>query len=112
MSQRMQDTFGDQVLAILAIWVIALGPAEAASIIDHHQHLMRPQALSVFSSPNPITAADLIAQMDAAGIDRAVVLSAAYGFSNPFKNPGPDEQPMSARRMTGSACKSGGIPSV
>ncbi|MDQ2945639.1 MAG: hypothetical protein M3Y27_06810 [Acidobacteriota bacterium] len=29
--------------------------------------------------------------MDAAGIDRAVVLSAAYGFSNPFKNPGPDE---------------------
>jgi len=29
--------------------------------------------------------------MDAAGIDRAVVLSDAYGFSNPFKNPGPGE---------------------
>jgi predicted TIM-barrel fold metal-dependent hydrolase len=87
----MQNTFGGPVLAILATWVIALAPAEAASLIDHHQHLMSPQALSVFSSPKPITAADLIAQMDAAGIDRAVVLSAAYGFSNPFKKPGPDE---------------------
>ena len=87
----MQDTFGNQVLAILATWVIALAPAEAASLIDHHQHLMSPQALSVFSSPKSITAADLISQMDAAGIDRAVVLSAAYGFSNPFKKPGPDE---------------------
>src|SRR5689334_8123027 len=91
MSRRMESTFGGQVLPILATWVIALAPAEAASLIDHHQHLMSPQALSVFSSLKPITAADLIAQMDTAGIDSAVVLSAAYGFSNPFKKPGPDE---------------------
>lgn len=68
-----------------------LASAHAASLIDHHQHLMSPQALSVFSAPKTITAADLIAEMDAAGIDRAVVLSAAYGFSNPFKKLGPDE---------------------
>ena len=91
LSQRMQSTFGGQVRAIIAIWAIALAHAEASSLIDHHQHLMSPRALSVFSSPKPITAADLIAQMNAAGIDRAVVLSAAYGFSNPFKKPGPDE---------------------
>jgi predicted TIM-barrel fold metal-dependent hydrolase len=78
-------------LAIVAAFAIVLGPARAASLIDHHQHLMSPQALSVFSAPKPIAAADLIAEMDAAGIDRAVVLSAAYGFSNPSKKPGPDE---------------------
>jgi predicted TIM-barrel fold metal-dependent hydrolase len=80
-----------QVLEILLAWAIVLAPAQAANLIDHHQHLMSPQALSVFSAPKAITAADLIAAMNAAGIDRAVVLSAAYGFSNPFKKVGPDE---------------------
>ena len=91
MSQWMHGTLRGQIPSILAAWAIALVPAEAANLIDHHQHLLSPQALSVFSSLKPITAADLIAQMDAAEIDRAVVLSGAYGFSNPFKNPGPDE---------------------
>jgi predicted TIM-barrel fold metal-dependent hydrolase len=81
----------DQILAILPICATVLAPTHAASLIDYHQHLFSPQALSVFSAPRAVTAADLVAQMDAAGIDRAVVLSTAYGFSNPFKNPGPDE---------------------
>jgi predicted TIM-barrel fold metal-dependent hydrolase len=79
------------LFAILAPWAILIAPAQAANLVDHHQHLISPEALSVFSAPRAITAADLIAQMDAAGVDRAVVLSAAYGFSNPFKNPVPDE---------------------
>lgn len=87
----MRSNLRGQVLAILSAWVIVLAPAQAANLIDHHQHLMSPQALSVFSAPKAITAADLIAEMDAAGIERAVVLSAAYGFSNPFKKSGPDE---------------------
>jgi predicted TIM-barrel fold metal-dependent hydrolase len=87
----MRGILRGQVLAILPAWAIVVAPAQAANLIDHHQHLMSPQALSVFSAPKAITAADLIAEMDAAGIDRAVVLSAAYGFSNPFKKPGPDE---------------------
>src|SRR5438270_11889877 len=91
MSQRMRSALGVQVVAILTAWAVMLAPAQAANLIDHHQHLISPQALSVFSAPKPITAADLIAEMDAAGVDRAVVLSDAYGFSNPFKNPGPDE---------------------
>ena len=90
MSRRTRSILRGQVLAILPAWAIVLASAQAASVIDHHQHLMSPQALSVFSAPKTITAADLIAEMDAAGIDRAVVLSAAYGFSNPFKKPGPD----------------------
>jgi predicted TIM-barrel fold metal-dependent hydrolase len=52
---------------------------------------MSPKRYPSFQRPGPFTAVDLIAEMDAAGIDRAVVLSAAYGFSNPFKKPGPDE---------------------
>src|SRR3954452_1742215 len=91
MLRRKRSALGVQFFAIVAAWAIMMAPAQRANLIDHHQHLISPQALSVFSAPKPITAADLIAEMDAAGIDRAVVLSAAYGFSNPFKKPGPDE---------------------
>jgi predicted TIM-barrel fold metal-dependent hydrolase len=87
----LRDYLRGQILGILLICAILLAPAHAAGLIDYHQHLFSQQALSVFSAPVAVTAADLIAQMDSAGIDRAVVLSTAYGFSNPFKNPGPDE---------------------
>jgi predicted TIM-barrel fold metal-dependent hydrolase len=57
-----------------------------AAIIDYHQHLYSPEA-GARSTPGPhgINAHDLIAQLDAAAIDRAVVLSVAYSFSNPNK---------------------------
>jgi len=67
----MRSILRGQVLAILPAWAIVVAPAQAANLIDHHQHLMSPQALSVFSAPKAITAADLIGEMDAAGIDRA-----------------------------------------
>ena len=41
--------------------------------------------------PNGIDADYLVAQLDAAGINRAVVLSVAYSFSNPNKPPVPNE---------------------
>jgi predicted TIM-barrel fold metal-dependent hydrolase len=55
-------------------------------IIDYHQHLYSSEA-GARSSPGAkgIDANDLIAQLDVAGIQRAVVLSVAYGFSNPNK---------------------------
>jgi predicted TIM-barrel fold metal-dependent hydrolase len=61
-------------------------------IIDYHQHLYSPAA-GARSSPGPkgIDANFLIAQLDAAGIGRAVVLSVAYSFSNPNKPPVPNE---------------------
>jgi len=76
---------------VVAVCGTALASVRADELVDHHQHLISPQALAVFSAPKAITAADLIEQMDIAGIDRAVILSDAYGFSNPFKNPGSDE---------------------
>jgi len=63
-----------------------------AGIIDYHQHLYSPEA-GARSSPGPkgIDARFLIAQLDAAGIQRAVVLSVAYSFSNPNKPSVPNE---------------------
>jgi predicted TIM-barrel fold metal-dependent hydrolase len=66
-----------------------LAPLDAlAEIIDYHQHLYSPQA-GVRSTPGPngIDADYLVAQLDAAGISRAVILSVAYSFSNPHKTP-------------------------
>lgn len=71
----------------------ALAPATgAAQVIDYHQHLYSPEA-GARSTPGPkgISARDLIRDMDAAGISRAVVLSVAYSFSNPNKPAVPDE---------------------
>ncbi len=58
----------------------------------YHQHLYSPEA-GARSSPGPkgIDASFLVAQLDAAGIQRAVVLSVAYSFSNPNKPPVPNE---------------------
>src|SRR4051812_12373495 len=63
-----------------------------AAITDHHQHLYSPEAGANSSvGPRGISAEDLIAHLDAAGINRAVVLSVAYSFANPNKAPIPDE---------------------
>src|SRR5215216_3463799 len=58
---------------------------------DHHQHLFSPELASLMAttlpatSAKPRTADDLIAQLDAAGIRRAVVLSTAYIFEQPSR---------------------------
>jgi predicted TIM-barrel fold metal-dependent hydrolase len=85
-------------LVIALLTVIAngsVGPTPSRSfapIIDYHQHLYSPEAGARSSAgPKGIDAGFLIAQLDAAGIQRAVVLSVAYSFSNPNKPPVADE---------------------
>jgi predicted TIM-barrel fold metal-dependent hydrolase len=65
--------------------------AQTAPLADHHQHLFSP-ALAALISPAPpavpiapITASDLIVLLDAAGIQRAVVLSTAYIWEQPTR---------------------------
>lgn len=72
--------------------LLALGqPQEPVRpAVDHHLHLFS-EALGPVAKGLPITAADLIAQLDDAGIRRAVVLSVAYGFGNPNRPPVEDE---------------------
>jgi predicted TIM-barrel fold metal-dependent hydrolase len=80
---------GTAIIAALSMVVLLNSFAE---VIDYHQHLYSPQA-GARSSPGPkgIDADHLVAQLDAAGISRAVVLSVAYSFSNPNKAPVPNE---------------------
>jgi hypothetical protein len=56
--------------------------SEISPAVDHHQHLFGPATAALILAP-PIDAADLIAHLDAAGIQRAVVLSAAYSWRKP-----------------------------
>lgn len=60
-------------------------------LVDHHQHLFSPELVALMTTTPPVaavkprTAADLIEQLDAAGIERAVVLSTAYIFEQPSR---------------------------
>ena len=51
--------------------------------IDYHQHLLSPTLATLGSLPNAFTARDLIPLLDAAGVQRALVLSLAYQYGNP-----------------------------
>jgi predicted TIM-barrel fold metal-dependent hydrolase len=79
-------------ISIIAVLGVLAAGNSLAQIVDYHQHLYSPQA-GARSSPGPkgIDADYLVAQLDAAGISRAVVLSVAYSFSNPNKALVPNE---------------------
>jgi predicted TIM-barrel fold metal-dependent hydrolase len=57
--------------------------------VDHHQHLFSPALgalLATSTVPAPaLTARDLVALLDSAGIRKAVVLSAAYIYGSPSR---------------------------
>lgn len=63
--------------------------AQDAPVVDHHQHLFSPALAALMAGPastqNGITAADLVAHLDAAGMRRAVVLSTAYIWTQPSR---------------------------
>ena len=77
-----------RVLAAIGVLGLAApAVAEVVPIADHHQHLFGPGVVELLSTPerafSPLTAKDLIAHLDKAGIRRAVVLSASYMFGRP-----------------------------
>jgi predicted TIM-barrel fold metal-dependent hydrolase len=51
--------------------------------VDHHQHLLSPALAKAWNQPEPLPAERLIAQLDDAGIQRALVLSVAYAWGSP-----------------------------
>jgi predicted TIM-barrel fold metal-dependent hydrolase len=71
----------------IVISVLTSLHAQSAPVVDHHQHLFNPAITKLSPSLKPISASDLIALLDAAGVGRALVLSVAYQFSNPNKPP-------------------------
>ena len=64
-------------------------PSAKAPVADHHQYVYSPAAAAFMSSatasPRPVSAQDLIPQLDAAGIERAVVLSVATVYGRPVR---------------------------
>lgn len=50
--------------------------------VAHHQHLFSPEMVAHGRAPVVIDAANLLADLDRAGIGRAVVLSTAYSFAD------------------------------
>ncbi|HEX5411525.1 MAG TPA: amidohydrolase family protein [Terriglobia bacterium] len=66
------------LLLLMPIWAVAEKPQT-----DYHEHLLSPVVARILGQPKPFLARDLIAELDAAGIRRAVVLSLAYQFGKP-----------------------------
>jgi predicted TIM-barrel fold metal-dependent hydrolase len=55
-----------------------------APLADHHQHLFSPTISALLApGPKPLLAAEVVALLDAAGIQRAAVLSVAYMYGSP-----------------------------
>jgi predicted TIM-barrel fold metal-dependent hydrolase len=79
------------VASALALLAGAVSAKAQVPAVDHHQHLFSPALAALISPPppaapvKPLTATDLIAHLDAAGIKRAVVLSTAYIFEQPTR---------------------------
>jgi predicted TIM-barrel fold metal-dependent hydrolase len=58
--------------------------ARAAPLVDYHQHLVSPAFAPIVKLPERDGAA-LVGELDAAGIERAVVLSVGYSFADERK---------------------------
>jgi hypothetical protein len=53
---------------------------------DNHQHVFSP-AMAEFQKIKPVTAQDVTGLLDTAGIKRAVLLSTAYSYGRPGREP-------------------------
>lgn len=78
-------------LMVLVLLLPGIPRDSPRPLIDYHQHLLSPSAAALGSLPNTFTARDLIALLDAAGVQRALVLSLAYQYGNPNRPPVRDE---------------------
>ena len=70
------------LLSLASSSIFAQAPAA-----DHHQHLFSPMMAEFHKLPAPIIAQDVIKLLDEAGIKRAVLLSTAYGYGRPGREP-------------------------
>lgn len=86
---------------VLSLWILGLSTSVVAApvtpvapAVDHHQHLFSPEITALLmggsGGPTSLTARDLITLLDAAGIQKALVLSVAYMYGSPTRNV-PDE---------------------
>src|SRR5580765_2416601 len=84
------------LICIVALMLAARQPPARvpAPLVDHHQHLFSAEAIRLSPrsvSYEPLDAAGLLVYLDAAGIQRAAILSADYQYGNPNRPPVEDE---------------------
>lgn len=86
------------IFALLIVWFVTvstgqtsertnLDPNNFSPVADHHQHLFSPIVTELAPGVKALTAQDLIQLLDTAGIKRAVVLSIAYQYGRPGREP-------------------------
>ena len=85
--------------------------AQLAPIADHHQHLFSAETVALLSSTavTAVSARDVIALLDAAKIKRAVLLSVAYMYGRPGREPA-DEQAQVRRENDWTAAQAALYP--
>lgn len=75
------------MLAFVILASVARGQTVPAA--DHHQHVFTPEMIKLLSpgatAPQTLNAQDLIALLDQAGIQRAVLLSVGYIYGSPTR---------------------------
>jgi predicted TIM-barrel fold metal-dependent hydrolase len=74
------------VVASLLAWAVTPQTPPVA-VVDYHQHLFSPAITSSGATRPMVSAQELVALLDAAGIRRALVLSLAYQYGNPNRPP-------------------------
>jgi predicted TIM-barrel fold metal-dependent hydrolase len=79
-----------RMLGTLLLIMVAVD-ARAQPLVDHHQHLFHPMDNGLAPDAGTVTASELVAYLDEAGIRRALVLSVAYQFGNPNRPAVEDE---------------------
>lgn len=72
------------LLPLLGACATMRGAAPSAPLVDYHQHLVSPAFAPIVKLPERDGRA-LLAELDAAGIGKAVVLSVAYSFADERK---------------------------
>lgn len=79
-----------QLIRILALILLAQTvPAQVPPAADYHQHIFSPVIVKLLTTgsagPQSITAQDIIALLDKAGIQHALLLSVAYMYGSPAR---------------------------
>src|SRR3954470_4208452 len=72
------------VLPLLAACATTRSVTQAVPLIDYHQHLVSPAFAPIVKLPERDAKA-LLAELDAAGIRKALVLSVGYSFADERK---------------------------
>ena len=72
---------------LLIIFLTGTAAGQVAPTADHHQHVFSPVIVKLISGgsggPSELTAKDVVTNLDAASIQRGLLLSVAYMYGRP-----------------------------